>query len=1001
MHFLATRKHRRVVSQSCTQIPLVAVVAAAAIRRGRPACTASRRYSACRERCAFLSLSFWRSALALKVPKGLMRRRGGSSWDLTKLGSKTCLSDHSSAMYTFCFFHTEKDRGNERSQRKRQNGSSAPRNKNYCTLAVLNTQTDDFWFIVRSKAICFCCVSLPIVTPPPFSLSFPFSVTIIMSSSSEEEDRKPAAVERPDPDTIVAARTIPTTATTNHQNNTNTTTSTVSSQSIPPTDTAAATTFPPLQPAFRPPLQQPPPPPAYEHARYFAAAATAMAAAKNKNNSSNNAQDERRPPESSVLADGKVAQQHPNNSPSPPQQQQQQQRSHHDHSGSNHTTAPSNPSNHSQGTTKLLPNTNYLLPTMSRTSIEGSTTAAAVPTTATAVPTVTTQEAGTSSSTTTAATTTTTTSITGGALPPPPALPSTGRAAKNNTVLLLRKAPPAGGDPKPIDSSGSDNDMSSSQHSLGTFLDSLPAVAASRTTTAIGNGSDTAVASNHPTAAATTKMTFLDDNEDTTKPNSSVGVHAAVPKDTSTTAEDAVSRAAAAGNEHNSHNDRDDGAEPGLASSKSASTSHHSASPSSSPPKNNKPVVAKKKRVDGSPAAVSEIQRRAGFGARTLRQLRDATAGWYRQQSAQSSQTTTCMLTLHFNEASVQAVAGWTTGSNNTSTTLINPRYRRCGACCRYGHYEVECPSLTRAQTVRFARDLTSLSSNKKTTKKAAPVATTTTTEDRTDTNDLKSPRRYDVVTECCEGYLIEQRAESEQKQPLAAAAGEQTAAVLEEVDGDNCFLLAAASADALVTNDDDDAQENAPPPKAELKHGDLVAWYVGQESLLDGQVPVGDDKRNGDVCAGTVKDDDLPSGKVLVKVLKTIPSKPQDRQSQENNSEQPAADDQPQQQEQQVTAAVVHLEDSLVWVRREALHLVVESSSSSALNRALLGKRKPAWMEPGPKPPKMYRPPRQKDDGTFARPCGRPPGKKEFLLLLVRAAVVESFSLCDAMQRC
>ena len=124
---------------------------------------------------------------------------------------------------------------------------------------------------------------------------------------------------------------------------------------------------------------------------------------------------------------------------------------------------------------------------------------------------------------------------------------------------------------------------------------------------------------------------------------------------------------------------------------------------------------------------------------------------------------------------------------------------------------------------------------------------------------------------------------------------------------------------------------------------------------------------------------------------MKTIPresSKPQEKPQHQANSEQAAADDQPQLQEQQVTAvAAVHLEDSLVWVRREALHLVVESSpASSVLGRALLGKRKPAWMEPGVKPPKMYRPPRQKDDGTFARPCGRPPGKYAFLLFVVRA---------------
>ena len=115
--------------------------------------------------------------------------------------------------------------------------------------------------------------------------------------------------------------------------------------------------------------------------------------------------------------------------------------------------------------------------------------------------------------------------------------------------------------------------------------------------------------------------------------------------------------------------------------------------------------------------------------------------------------------------------------------------------------------------------------------------------DDRKDQNDPKSPRRYDVVTESCEGYLIEQRAESEQKgQPQHQFAAEQPLpAVLEEVDGDDCFLLAAASADALVKNDDDDdaqSKENPPPPKAVLKHGDLVVWYCGQESLLDDKLP-------------------------------------------------------------------------------------------------------------------------------------------------------------------
>ena len=289
----------------------------------------------------------------------------------------------------------------------------------------------------------------------------------------------------------------------------------------------------------------------------------------------------------------------------------------------------------------------------------------------------------------------------------------------------------------------------------------------------------------------------------------------------------------------------------------------------------------------------------------------------------------------------------------------VDVRYRMCGTCYLYGHYELECPSLPRDLTLRFAKDLQTAirtQQGQELRKKQLQQQQSTQQPDGDGAemldNDAEKHREipYHVAVENCDGYLIEQRAESELD--------------VTEVD-DGVVIQAAASAEAFLGVGEPHGWngENTPLPHEQsqkLNRGDLVAWLLppepadtvnGIENLASG----GDTLTHlADVCVGVVKHESPRSpNQILVKVVHIIP-----REQIADSSKLPRDVGPPM--------------DSCVWVERGAVHLVVEPTRVLQSRRTvLLGKRKTGWFD---NKSRHHRAIKQRKDGTFARPAGRPP---------------------------
>lgn len=395
-------------------------------------------------------------------------------------------------------------------------------------------------------------------------------------------------------------------------------------------------------------------------------------------------------------------------------------------------------------------------------------------------------------------------------------------------------------------------------------------------------------------------------------------------------------------------------------------------------------MVAKEPQLSG---------RRPGFAARTLEQLQDMTRHWYAQAFLQhqnrcssssrspsaigtsteenSSSTTTRMFTMYFNESSVLAVAYWAnydklrsklndnTNMNGFLIPTVDVRYRLCGACYLYGHYELECPSLTHDMTLRFARDLQTTirtqqgqerRKNQRQQQQSTGLRDGGAKEMLDSDADNHREIPYDVAVENCDGYLIEQRAESELD--------------VTEVD-DGVVIQAAASAEAFlgVNETHEWSGENTAPPQEKsqkLNRGDLVAWLLPSEpantaNVNENHVIDAEPTDLADVCVGVVEHESPQSSdKILIKVVDTITQEPNADSSKFPRDVGPPM-------------------DSCVWVEQGAVHLVVEPARLlQSRCSILLGKRKTGWFENQSRNPR--RATKHRKDGTFARPAGRAP---------------------------
>jgi hypothetical protein len=296
---------------------------------------------------------------------------------------------------------------------------------------------------------------------------------------------------------------------------------------------------------------------------------------------------------------------------------------------------------------------------------------------------------------------------------------------------------------------------------------------------------------------------------------------------------------------------------------------------------------------------IGVIPRRPGYASRTLVELQDATKKWYERNiaSKESKAAPTKIFTLYFNELSVAAVSRWASGgpiqkkqksssktqNENTPSVLKRPtvdtRYRMCGICSLYGHYEIECPRLSKTQISQFGNALRPHATGKDST-----------------AFSLEDNKLYDVVTEVCEGFIVEQR--SSAYSLLTSESSGQTITKT-ELDG---FVIEAGRMEDFFPVSEKKGSTAIAPAKATTKIAkektlevrDLVAWY------LTATTPESDPQCQ-DVCIGIISDfkDDV----ALIHVLKSIPF-----------------DDK---QEIQEDGTRIPSPDSMCWVHKMFLYLV------------------------------------------------------------------------------
>jgi hypothetical protein len=250
----------------------------------------------------------------------------------------------------------------------------------------------------------------------------------------------------------------------------------------------------------------------------------------------------------------------------------------------------------------------------------------------------------------------------------------------------------------------------------------------------------------------------------------------------------------------------------------------------------------------------------------------------------------------------VAAVSRWASGgpvqkkqksssklqNESTPSTLKRPtvdtRYRMCGICSLYGHYEIECPKLSKTHISQFGNALRPHAMGK-------------------DSNvfGLEDDKLYDVVTEVCEGFIVEQRSPANSSLMNETSNGHASQTIIKtELEGfvieagrtEEYFSLSKKKGSTTVTPAKATCTTNVTKEKT-LEVGDLVAWY------LTASTPESDPQCQ-DVCFGVIKD--FEEDVALIRVLKSIPFDNK-KEIQEDGTKSPAP-------------------DSLCWVRKTYLYL-------------------------------------------------------------------------------
>ena len=271
----------------------------------------------------------------------------------------------------------------------------------------------------------------------------------------------------------------------------------------------------------------------------------------------------------------------------------------------------------------------------------------------------------------------------------------------------------------------------------------------------------------------------------------------------------------------------------------------------------------------------AENKTRPSYASRTFEKLEEDTMNWYlSKRSHDRKQTKTSCFSLKFNECSIAAISKWSARGrrNQTSKKLSAPKtefdcmisvpvtdikFRQCGICKLWGHYEFECPNKTPKHDFDLAMDGIAVDRSKSECTKGA---------NGKEVKQEDEGEPYKTVIEECEGFLIEQswqsRREYDEKRPRPCPR-DKTVHYLEKSNFHGNIIKGGRN---LASFNEKDAKF--------FFEGDMVAWScadIRKEHINDCLANNLHEDGSNAVHVGIVLDFNKKIDEALVKHLRTI----------------------------------------------------------------------------------------------------------------------------------
>ncbi|EEC47456.1 predicted protein [Phaeodactylum tricornutum CCAP 1055/1] len=341
---------------------------------------------------------------------------------------------------------------------------------------------------------------------------------------------------------------------------------------------------------------------------------------------------------------------------------------------------------------------------------------------------------------------------------------------------------------------------------------------------------------------------------------------------------------------------------------------------------------------------------RSGYSSISLDQVEAATRARHKSlisnHSHERPSRTVHSFSLQFNEVSIASIANWGKNKQHNSITVseksraarrryftVDSKFRKCGICYRWGHYELECTSQTEDRSTVFGQEVTSIRSQPLDQQKK-DVA-------------IAWKQEYEAVVENCNGYFIEQQ----KQRPKKPAKRKMQNAKKRGSSFDKTFM------DGIVIKATGPSKLHDLSP---LQQGEVVAWMTDEKSMSDQKY----------VNAGVVVRTNINTGRVLLRFIDTIAPSPD-------------------------STCLVRNEGTSLWIALDALHRIEPDFDTARLGKKQRKKGsrklKPArkamtWKKTyrrknqsklnangdGTMNPRIT--PRKRSDGTYVAPRGRRP---------------------------